>query len=400
MTPMTSNDAARQTSPPVPSGAGTRSASPSGSAGASRLGYMDQIRAVLTILVVAHHAAQPYGPTGGSWPITYPQHERMLGPFFHTNASYFMGFFFLLAAYFVPPAFDKKGSRRFLLDRLLRLGLPTLGVAFLLLPGFAYFFMAPAGTDLWSFFWNKWVLGGQLTFAHMWFCVHLLIYACLFALWRKWIPSTKPPEMRPFPSNWALLAYAVALGVVSGIVRIWYPIDRWTPFPLPAELGHFPQYFSLTLFGYIAWRHRWLERIPESTGRLWLGIGVLATIWRYTFTATHGRMFAEGSVFRPFADEIFLLWESLICVGMCIGLLYAFQKWLNRMTPAWQFLSRNAYGVYVLHLPILIAFHFMVQKSGQGPVTLTVVTTLATCVVCYLLTELVLRRVPGLRSIF
>ncbi|MEM8808493.1 MAG: hypothetical protein AAGF01_20950 [Cyanobacteria bacterium P01_G01_bin.38] len=35
----------------------------------TRLTFIDNLRIMLTMLVVAHHAAQPYGPTGGEWPI-------------------------------------------------------------------------------------------------------------------------------------------------------------------------------------------------------------------------------------------------------------------------------------------------------------------------------------------
>ena len=37
------------------------------------LAYIDSLRVALIVLVVAHHAAQPYGPTGGAWPIAHPE---------------------------------------------------------------------------------------------------------------------------------------------------------------------------------------------------------------------------------------------------------------------------------------------------------------------------------------
>jgi peptidoglycan/LPS O-acetylase OafA/YrhL len=36
---------------------------------AHRLFYLDTLRIVLTILVIAHHVGQAYGPTGGYWPV-------------------------------------------------------------------------------------------------------------------------------------------------------------------------------------------------------------------------------------------------------------------------------------------------------------------------------------------
>lgn len=63
----------------------------------ARLIWIDNLRVALIIMVVAHHAGQAYGPTGGVWPIVDAQHAAILGPFFAVNAAFGMGGFFLLA---------------------------------------------------------------------------------------------------------------------------------------------------------------------------------------------------------------------------------------------------------------------------------------------------------------
>ena len=92
----------------------------------TRMAYVDILRVALTMLVVAHHAAQAYGPTGGNWPITNPTISPVLGPFFAVNAMFFMGLFFLISGYFVPRSFDRKGGGEFMKGRLIRLGIPAL----------------------------------------------------------------------------------------------------------------------------------------------------------------------------------------------------------------------------------------------------------------------------------
>jgi glucans biosynthesis protein C len=47
----------------------------------------------LTLLVITHHAAQPYGSTGGRW-LIFNAEQVDLGAFFATNAAFFMGLFF------------------------------------------------------------------------------------------------------------------------------------------------------------------------------------------------------------------------------------------------------------------------------------------------------------------
>ena|SRR5438477_77773 len=88
--------------------------------------YLDSLKVLLTALVIAHHAGQAYGPTGGRWPIFEPERAGILGPFFSVNAGFFMGLFFLISAYFVPLSFDRKGGSAFLRYRFVRLGVPLL----------------------------------------------------------------------------------------------------------------------------------------------------------------------------------------------------------------------------------------------------------------------------------
>src|SRR5439155_26603886 len=51
---------------------------------------------------------------------------------------FLMSFFFLLSGLFVWPSLERKGARTFLADRLLRIGLPFLLIALLLMPAAHY----------------------------------------------------------------------------------------------------------------------------------------------------------------------------------------------------------------------------------------------------------------------
>lgn len=114
-----------------------------GNASVTRLIFVDNLRVFLTLLVVAHHAAQPYGPTGGEWPIFNAERAAILGPFFAVNAAFFMGLFFFISGYFLPPACDRKGGNRLLQDRLRRLGIPVLFFTLIVFPPIIYLLASP-----------------------------------------------------------------------------------------------------------------------------------------------------------------------------------------------------------------------------------------------------------------
>ncbi len=341
-------------------------------AGQTRLTFLDNLKACLAVLVVLHHAGQPYGPTGGAWPVMHAEKFRLLGPFFHTNASFFMGLFFLISAYFLPMAFERKGPAGFLADRFRRLGLPVLAFGLLLFPAFKHFLGGKAWADCFLPF--EW--------AHLWFLGHLMLYALLYTAYRLWRGNASGATRAPvaFPGNLTLLAYAVLLALVDMVVRIWYPIDHWERFIFTAELAHLPQYASLFLFGLAASSRRWLDNIPARTGRIWLAVAIAASLARFSYTLAHADFI---SVDTWWASLAWNLWEALICTSMCVGLPYWFSRHGTWNGPFARFAGRSAFSLYVMHLPVLVIIQMAMEHSALGPLTLTLLTGTLTVALCY-----------------
>lgn len=102
----------------------------------ARLFFVDNLRVVLTVLVVLHHAALTYSNIP-LWYYTEPAQDpsgHVLDLFIMLNQTFFMGMFFLLAGYFVPGAADRRGRHGFTRERLVRLGVPLLLFVVLLRP--------------------------------------------------------------------------------------------------------------------------------------------------------------------------------------------------------------------------------------------------------------------------
>ena len=104
----------------------------------SRLFFIDHLRAALVILVVLHHIAIVYGEGVSFWYVDPPKTESLAGfamvLFVFFNQAWFMGALFLLAGYFTPGSFERKGTGSFLKSRLIRLGIPLIIWIFILNP--------------------------------------------------------------------------------------------------------------------------------------------------------------------------------------------------------------------------------------------------------------------------
>ena len=71
----------------------------------ARLNYLDNLKVMLTFLVIFHHAGQAYGD-GGEWGYTPSNPEEVMPwiwHFFSTNAAFFMGLYFFISIFLTMP---------------------------------------------------------------------------------------------------------------------------------------------------------------------------------------------------------------------------------------------------------------------------------------------------------
>lgn len=366
-----------------------------------RLLFIDNLRIFLTVLVIAHHLMIIYASTGG-W-IFYEGRQDDItdaigGWFCAVNQSYFMGLFLFISAYFVPGAYDRKGPGKFLADRLVRLGIPLVIYSWLIRPLYLFFVILP-DTDLnfWDWYINKYfqvygIIGG----GPLWFIEVLLIFSAIYILWRL-VKGSQPvkslPETR-FPSNGLIALFAMLLGGCTFMVRLVSPVnDTFVPFNL--QFANFCQYIALFILGLVAYRRNWLISLPDSVGKLWLGIGGLL-ILLYGPLAIIGGALKDVEPFMGgwhWQSLLFATWDAFMCLSMCIGLVYLFRRRLNRQGPLAYELSRGAYATYLIHEPVITSLAMLTIGIFIYPLLKFFLACIIFIPICFGLGSLV-RRLP------
>jgi hypothetical protein len=284
-----------------------------------------------------------------------------LGKWFTSvNGSYFMGLFLLIAAYFVPGSYDRKGGIHFMKDRLVRLGIPLAVYSWILRPLLLYAGLSSYG-DL-SLSFVKWysqqyfreysLIGG----GPLWFISALLLFSVVYAIVRLLMPSrpAKPAVETSIPRNGAIAVFAVMIALASFIVRLWFPSD-WVYSPLAFQFADFPQYIALFIVGLVAYRQNWLVRLPERTGRVWLASAAIL-ILLYPPIAILGGAIADPTPFLGgwhWQALLGALWQSFLGLAMCVSVIYLFQRRLDSQGAFGRFMSRNAYTAYLIHEPVI-----------------------------------------------
>ncbi|MEU6379340.1 acyltransferase [Streptomyces sp. NPDC046909] len=376
----------------------------------SRLVWLDNLRIALTVLVVVHHAAQAYGPADW-WYVEEQPRTGALATLSAVDGAFFMSLFFFVSAVFVPGSYDRRGARRFLTGRLLRLGLPLVAGALTIVPGLMYaYYVHYRGYPPISFprYFTDVYLGlgdepadwsgpswPDLQFGHLWFIQNLLAYSVLYALCRQMarLARWRGGRRLPVPGHRALLVLTAAIAAATFLVRLRYPLDSWVPVLdfLQVEPARLPQYAAFFTLGVLAFRHGWLERFDARTGWVWL-TGGLACVALLFVIGADADCFGPGGF--DGSSALWAAYESALCVALCVGLLTLFRETVTRRTRLSGELAAGSYAVYIIHLPLVVTLQYYLADRGLPAVGAWAAVCALTLPTAFL-TAAWLRRLPG-----
>ena len=375
----------------------------------ARLDFVDNLRWVMIVLVISMHAAVTYSHLGSWYFMEDPKPGTAVVVVFACYQvflqAFFMGLLFLIAGYFVPGAFDRKGFPGFIRDRAVRLGLPSLFYMLVIQPITVYWLLRdfadhsrPALSQAYlPYLSSGRFLGGS---GPMWFAIALLVFSAIYGVARLVRQQAPQDESEaPLPTHTQVIALALVMGLCAFLIRIIQPMGTNV---LNMQLCYFSQYIFLFIVGIWARRRNWLMRIPYSFGLRWfalaLSLGML--VWGILLLAllkTHSENKLSGGV--TWQSAVFSLWESFFSVGVCLGLIVLFREKFHRQTKMTKWLSDNCFAVYVFHPPLLIGVT-LAMREGEAPKLIKFVSaTILGVAVTYLASSMVFRRIPLLKRI-
>jgi len=331
-----------------------------------RLLYIDNLRILLTILVILHHLAIGYGAPGNNIYVEEGEISMvstiLLTLFVAINQAFFMGFFFMISSYFTPGSYDRKGAGAFVLDRLKRLGIPLL---------FYIVVIDPLLTFVLARFYGYAGSLGQFLRLHLqntldykslgvgplWFVAALLIFSLVYVLWRL-LPLPEITVVRTdskAPSNLAIAVFALVLGLITFVVRIWIPVGQQFEL-LGFQFAHFVQYIALFIVGILAYRGDWFSGLTAAQGKVWFRNALILIVLFPVLFVVVGAL--EGDVDKAFGgfrwqSLAYSVWEQFMCMAMVVTLLVWFRSRCNQRGTLAQKMSAAAYATYSFHRPVI-----------------------------------------------
>jgi glucans biosynthesis protein C len=364
-----------------------------------RLLFIDNLHTLLICGVVVLHLAVTYGGVG-SWYYHDPEKDMLttalLTILTATGQACGMGLFFLISAYFTPGSYDRKGPAPFLRDRLVRLGVPLL----LFDPLVGY--LAGGLHGSYGSFYGDYLLHVEgIGSGPVWFLAVLLLFTIFYVAWRR-LTRQRPhaaARTRKLPGYRAIYGFIFTLGLVSFVVRIWWPAG-WVFQPFNLQVAYLPQYISLYILGLIAYRRNWFFELSPRMGRDWLRtaliallVPILVTILFMIGGAGVGTQIGYSVGGLHWQAFVYALWEAFMVVGVSIGLLVLFRSRWNRQGGLAIGLAANAYTIYLIHPLVIVSFAYAFQAVALYPLLKCVIAVLIALPLCFLISSFI-RKIP------
>jgi surface polysaccharide O-acyltransferase-like enzyme len=364
-----------------------------------RFAYLDNVRSLVIILVIAMHAAVAYSGFG-DWYYIEGSSEKLsilelifFGFFQSFLQAWFMGILFFISAYLATKALAKRGVFNFIKERLFRLGLPLFIYVFIISP-FIMFILLGYYSE--SSFWENyiryildfWWLGST---GPLWF-VQVLMFFCIF------YAIVKLLFIKPFKINNVnpvkIVFIIILTTIIAFLVRLVFPIGSSY---LNLHFSYFPSYIVMFVAGVLLGENNLLANITDERNIKWLKLTFIIGIplWAATMIfggALEGKTYYNGGFY--WQNLTFALWESFTAISFSMGIIALFRKNLNIENKFTRLIRDNAFGIYCFHAPILIAVSLALKQFVLKPILKFAIVFIFVSILCLFFSFLVRKIKP------
>lgn len=372
-----------------------------------RYEYIDNLKLCMIILVVLQHLAVTYSGIGSWYFMDTNKLDTLCTVFFGLFQSftqaYFMGILFFISGFFVVKSYDKKGCKQFLIDRLKRLGIPTLIYMLIIHPFICYVILGRTWERP-SFITYYIHYVGSLDFigcsGPLWFAFALLIFDMIYCLIRVATKNKKVPVHKALFNYESAIKISLVIAICTFLVRLVQPIDTEI---INMQLCFFSQYIVLFIWGVKWGRYEWFSKISHKSAKNYLAIGIIGgmIVWVILMIGG-GALGGDLSVYKggiSWQSIGYALWESFVSVMMSVGLVGVFKEKYCHQSTIMKALCDASFSVYMFHAPVIITISLILYKVQLYPLLKFLGAAIIGVPLCFLLAHYVLRRIPYLNRV-
>jgi glucans biosynthesis protein C len=338
---------------------------------------LSNLRGLVIVIVVAFHSFAAYLASVSSTiaPFDHPPYRWLAFPIIDNQRwfgfdifcafqdIYLMSLMFFLSAVFTWPSLSRKGEGRFLRDRFQRLGLPFLFGVTVLVPIALYpaYRVRAVDPSLHAYirhylalpFWPN---------GPMWFLWQLLALAVLASVLHRFVPHwieslchwSRRAAMRP-GLYFLVLGFIAALAYVP-LALVFTPWRWATHGPFGLQFSRSLLYVVFYVAGLAAGARGFERGLLAPEGMLarrwglWLAGALTFSVLWMGLTALSMKDNGGPVALRIMVDVSF----ALACTSGCLAALSVCLRFAKSHSRLLESLSGNAFGIYVLHYPLVV----------------------------------------------
>ena len=381
--------------------------------------WLDYLRGFITVLVVAHHSTLAYTTFASfnkqayilsTHPVVDTTRSVVLDIFEDFNDVFFMSMMFLISGIFVLPALARKGPRVFVRDRFYRLFIPfAIGVTILApiayLPSWR---LAHGNYDLGPFLKDFFTVEawppGPPWFIWVLFLFNLIIAVC-YTRTRRGLEKAGAfvAAQAAHPARVGLYWYVMTCVLLLPLVLI-FGSDAWTgigpfDFQLSRPLLYFGYFVLGMLLGLAGVESGLLAKASKfnTAWPYWIAASLLAYTGLKLVGSPIRALYEQGRITGFQGSLLYRSVWTLSCTASCIAFLTLFRRLFNKPLGAWNSLSNNAYGIYLIHYGFVTWLQFLLLPIALPALIKFALVFIGSLILSWLLTAL-LRRIPVIKK--
>ena len=349
---------------------------------------LGNLRAILILIVLVFHSILAYLGTLPPTAYAFSEAPYRWQAFPIVDSQRFFGFdlfcawqyvsmmalMFFLSGLFVGPSIERKGSWSFLSGRLFRIGLPLVLVISILTP-LAYYptYRVSATDPSFAAFWQEWLALPFWPPGPQWFLSLLLVMNLMAVGLHRFAPSLRDRligavgRLAETPVRFVAALLAVAAVAYVPLALVFSPWTWTNTGPVAFETTRPILYLVFFFAGYAIGANGLGRGLLACDGPLarnwawWLGAAVVGFgFWAGTSSLTLGNW---GTV--PLAIRIVAAFSLVAaCVTGVLFPLAAGLRFLRKRRRAFNSLSGNAYGMYLLHYVFVVWMQYALLDAA------------------------------------
>jgi glucan biosynthesis protein C len=370
------------------------------SVASARVTFMDNLRYLMVVLVIAYHAVAAYAIVAPHW--TVHDNTMFAADIIRELFDVFMmPILFFAAGYFTLTSLEKKGVWKFLEDKIKRILIPWALAVFIVAPLALYDQPVKPIQPFWKY-WLWYLVQfeirlrytqtpvGPTTQMIYWFLSLLfaffLVSTLIYALMRKWRGTGVQPAAHKTESGNSILIALGTFGLLMSaayfVLLLLVPDSSWFTLYmfLEFQVTRLVPYAGAFAFGIYAQSHGWFtDGKPLGSLTLWGAASALLAVaylifGQPVFVDTAGTALLSAGYLLAFALLRSFLLLSLLVTFVSFGLHY----W-NHANKLDQQLAATSYNIYLVHIFIVIALQSALLEwmGGLVPIKIAIVFLIA-----------------------